>query len=271
MKGISVVIPAYNRKSMLCNTLAGLANQRDFREKIEVIIVDNGSNYPLTPNDVDLLSLFPVRIVRRDLQRSNFRPASARNIGVRYARFNVLIFLDSDCIPCPSFFAAHWEVLNARAKVATIGHRVFVEAKSINKDILLTGGDSLSGLTPVSSMSNYLSPVDRRLKELVVFRHHPAPYNCFHGCNVGLKKEDFYTAGSFNEGFDGYWGYEDIEFGYRLFINGVELLYVSEAVVYHQEGEGLSLEDRLRGRKRNYEIACSMIPYFQFFRKELGR
>lgn len=71
--------------------------------------------------------------------------------------------------------------------------------------------------------------------------------------------------------FDGCWGYEDIELGYRLFLSGVEFVYLEGAFVYHQEGDGLNLEERLMGRKRNFRLACNKISNFACFRRGLGR
>ena len=75
----------------------------------------------------------------------------------------------------------------------------------------------------------------------------------------------------FDVAFDGHWGYEDIEFGYRLSQNGAHFIYLPEAFVYHLEGEGLSLSERLEGKRRNYALACKKIPHYDSFRRELGR
>ncbi len=97
------------------------------------------------------------------------------------------------------------------------------------------------------------------------------PFNCFHGCNVAFRKLDAEAVGLFDPTFDGYWGYEDIEFGYRLYKSGVKLAYNAEGIVYHQENDVLAISDRLNGRQRNLKIACDKIPGFRDFRGSLGR
>ena len=128
-----------------------------------------------------------------------------------------------------------------------------------------------SGIRIVKSESNYLKKEDRRLPELLELEYHPAPYNCFHGCNIALKRQHFLEVGMFDPIFDGFWGYEDIDLGHRLFKHGIKIVYLPDAFVYHQEGEGLNLNDRLIGRNRNFVIACNRIANFGCFRKELGR
>ncbi|MFH0957333.1 MAG: glycosyltransferase [Pseudomonadota bacterium] len=269
--GVSVIIPSYNRSSMLRKTLCGLICQKGYSGPLEVIIVDNGSGEDTFARIADLRVLLPIRMLKRELVGTHFRPGSARNLGAIQAQYNQLLFLDSDCVPSEYLVYFHVKELRSGRRVVTIGHRVFVDDSICPESIILTGSDLISYLSPVASASNYLEVIDRRIPELNMIARHPAPYNCLHGCNVGLRKEDFFEAGMFDLSFDGHWGYEDIELGYRLYRMGIRFVYLPEAVVYHLEGEGLSLAERLTGRVRNYALACKKIPHYDSFRKDLGR
>lgn len=109
------------------------------------------------------------------------------------------------------------------------------------------------------------------MPELLDLKYHPAPFNCIHGCNFGINNKALFQALLFDSEFDCFWGYEDIELGFRLFLTGCKFYYVEDGFVYHQETDDFSFEKRLIGRKRNFELACKKIPYFNSFRKELGR
>lgn len=84
---ISVIIPTYNRAAFLDKAIRSVLNQT-FKE-FELIIVDDGS----TDNTSELVSSFDgVHYIWQE----NKGAASARNTGIRAARFDHLTFLDSD-------------------------------------------------------------------------------------------------------------------------------------------------------------------------------
>jgi glycosyltransferase involved in cell wall biosynthesis len=270
--GLSIVIPSYNRIQMLKNTLAAIVVQEGgFSHNLEIVIVDNGSDISLEENIAEFVRYLDIKLIVRSV-KNHFLPGTARNIGVLCSKYDNIVFLDSDCIPSKNFLINHWNIISPpNSKVASIGHRVFIDAKNLDVKLIQSSSFFNSEFKIVKSESNYMSKEDRRLPELRVLEGHPAPYNCFHGCNIGLKRHHFIQVGMFDPLFDGYWGYEDIELGYRLFNYGIKPIYIPDAFVYHQEGDGLTLKDRLIGRRRNYALACSKINNFLEFRRDLGR
>src|SRR4051812_5349711 len=86
---VSVIIPAYNRKAMLCESIDSVLAQncRDF----ELIVVDDGS----TDGTADeLAARYGTRI--RVLKQANRGVAAARNLGVSRSCGEYIAFLDSD-------------------------------------------------------------------------------------------------------------------------------------------------------------------------------
>ena len=92
MKGISVVIPTYNREKELLRALDSVSHQRLACD--EIIVVDDGS----TDASEDLVSSFgkSCPIPTRYLFQENQGPAAARNVGIHYAQYSTIAFLDSD-------------------------------------------------------------------------------------------------------------------------------------------------------------------------------
>jgi glycosyltransferase involved in cell wall biosynthesis len=86
---VSVIIPTYNRKTMLQEAVASVLAQsfRDF----ELIVVDDGST---DGTAADLRSRCEARL--RVLEQARRGVAAARNLGVRAARGEYIAFLDSD-------------------------------------------------------------------------------------------------------------------------------------------------------------------------------
>ena len=101
---VSVVIAAYNRASLLPETLDAVLAQR-FRD-FEVIVVDDGS----TDDTQRLLRSYGDQI--RSFYQKNSGPATARNLGIHHARGQWISIQDSDDIPTPD----HLESLFAFAE-----------------------------------------------------------------------------------------------------------------------------------------------------------
>ncbi len=87
---ITVVIPSYNRKTILGRTLDSVLNQT--YSNLEVIIVDDNSDdgtYELFSSHEDKR----VKVVKHQINKGG---ASARNTGIRMAKGEFIAFLDSD-------------------------------------------------------------------------------------------------------------------------------------------------------------------------------
>lgn len=93
MPDVSVVVPVHNRARLLPYTLASLRAEYHPGIDLEIIVVDDGSTEPIEAPGTRL-----VRQARRGA------PA-ARNHGLRLARASAVMFLDSDDIVEPGFFA----------------------------------------------------------------------------------------------------------------------------------------------------------------------
>lgn len=92
MKGISVVIPTYNRAKLLVRALQSVFDQRLACD--EIIVVDDGS----CDSTKDYVHQFAAgsSVEVHYFYQENSGPAAARNYGIRVARYDTLAFLDSD-------------------------------------------------------------------------------------------------------------------------------------------------------------------------------
>jgi len=271
---VSIVIIAFNQHNAFINTMTGIAVQIEQNPSIpvEIVIVDNGSDPPmetvLDTNQIDS----PIHFIQRSPVMRNFRPSSARNIGVDGTNGDIILFLDSDCIPGPSYLRDHWELLGTSMEpVVTLGHRIFIDGGDVKSTAIREYRCELNHIPEIVSSSNYWLPRDRRLKEFEEFDRHSMQFHCCHGCNLGIWRVDFDSIGGFDEDFDGYWGYEDIEFGYRIWAQGAKFVYLRNAHVYHQEAKEVSVAGRASEARRNYALACKKIPGFRAFRDRLNR
>jgi glycosyltransferase involved in cell wall biosynthesis len=107
LPSISVVVATYNRANYLRISLACLSKQ-DYQGEWQIIVADDGS----TDHTPDVIS--EARSAGKELEilhcwheHMNYRRAFILNEGSRMASGDILIFLDSDCIPGPNLLATY--------------------------------------------------------------------------------------------------------------------------------------------------------------------
>ncbi|MEU9317401.1 bifunctional polysaccharide deacetylase/glycosyltransferase family 2 protein [Streptomyces sp. NPDC048295] len=87
---VSVIVPAYNERECIANTLNSLAAST---HPIEIIVVDDGSTDG-TAEIAESLGLPHVRVVRQE----NAGKSAALNNGVRQARYEIVVMMDGDTV-----------------------------------------------------------------------------------------------------------------------------------------------------------------------------
>ncbi|KOU60359.1 bi-functional transferase/deacetylase [Streptomyces sp. MMG1533] len=91
---VSVIVPAYNEKECIANTLKSLAQST---HPIEVIVVDDGSTdgtSEIARAAADSLGMSNVRVIR---QENAGKPAALNN-GVRSASYDIVVMMDGDTV-----------------------------------------------------------------------------------------------------------------------------------------------------------------------------
>ena len=117
----SVIIATYNRKDLLIACLRCLDAQTHPWRDYEVIVVDDGS----TDGSVEMVKDWPARYNLRCIVASHQGPGPARNLGVKAAAGDIVIFIDSDAFASPCFIAEHVRTHREAA------HPIFVDGPAI--------------------------------------------------------------------------------------------------------------------------------------------
>lgn len=206
---LSVVIPTYNRLSTLPTVLQRFSSQSIPFSEFEIILVDSMSTDGTEEFAEKFKSScnFRFRYIR---QGDRGRPG-ARNRGIREARGDVVVFIDSDIIPETTFLEKHLEFHERHSKAAAVGWESRI--------------DSLSELE------------DARRSPETRFRIHSLKRKKLHWLyfltgNASVSRKHLIEVGLFDEAFQGY-GFEDLELGYRLQKAGIQIYYLAEALNYH--------------------------------------
>jgi glycosyltransferase involved in cell wall biosynthesis len=118
---ISVIIPTYNRKSIVLQAIQSALMQEP--KNYEVILVDDGS----VDGTVDYLNNLhlPITIV----QKKNGGVSSARNTGIRAAQGGYVAFLDSDDIWLPGILKSQSEFLDSHPKIPLVYTDQYIESE----------------------------------------------------------------------------------------------------------------------------------------------
>ncbi|MBD2326919.1 glycosyltransferase [Alkalinema sp. FACHB-956] len=91
----SVIVPTYNRPRLLQACLQAIAQMDYPRDRLEVIVVDDGGSQPLD----EIVQPFITPLSLKLLRQANAGPGAARNHGATEARGDYLAFTDDDCQP----------------------------------------------------------------------------------------------------------------------------------------------------------------------------
>ncbi|MBP0029929.1 glycosyltransferase family 2 protein [Roseofilum sp. Guam] len=202
----SVVIPTYNRLPILQKCLRALEKQQlsdPYIEGYEVVVVDDGS----TDGTLAWLAAERAQLPHvRWFEQEHQGPAAARNLGVKEAQGDTIIFIDSDLVVTETFLSCHAQALRE------------------GKEKL--GSDRLFTYGAVINTCNFDEPTAEPYK-LTDFS---AAY--FATGNVAIARHWLEEAGLFDTQFQLY-GWEDLELGVRLKNLGLKLIKCPQAVGYH--------------------------------------
>ncbi len=268
-KTVSLVIPHFNSRLLLERCLFGIVGQSYPLNLIEVVVSDDGSASELC----GLQDLFRGSLNLKVLtqERKGFRLATVRNRGLLASEGEVIVCLDCDVIPVPELVEAHLRWFHSSENVATIGPRKFIDVNNVKPEDVCRLMPQLREYPDVPSISNRYQSRDNRWRQFQNFKQHPHPYNCFHGNNVAFRRNTISLIGLFDEDFNGKWGYEDIEFGYRLYKAGHYLVFEEEALCLHQENNLISAEQRISDGGVNRAKLYKKVPDLKKYRQEIGQ
>lgn len=96
---ISVICPCYNAEKYIDKTIQSLLGQTKKGFDFEIIFIDDGSTDKTLNKLKDSIKLFSEKaIVVKIKSQNNYGAGSARNLGIKYANFRYIAFLDADDI-----------------------------------------------------------------------------------------------------------------------------------------------------------------------------
>ncbi|WP_345440166.1 glycosyltransferase [Microbacterium gilvum] len=214
---VSVVVSHYEQPAQLARTLAALGAQDHPPDRLEIVVADDGSSAaPTVPEGVVL--------VRQEDR--GFRLAAVRNLGAAHASGDVLVFLDADTAPEPSFVRELARLPALAPDCVAIGRRRHAALSDAPPGADLARAAAGRELPePAWLAEGYRRSRDLRDAD-------DRSYRFAIGAVVACAREMFAETGGFDESFTRYGG-EDWEWAYRAWIRGAVLAHVPTAVAWH--------------------------------------
>jgi GT2 family glycosyltransferase len=202
--GISIVIPTWGRASLLrCLLNSIVLDLRSCSFPIDLILADSSEGSE--KESVTRIS----EEFGANLLVAPHHVGEARNVGVRHAGFDFVLFLDSDVTICPGTLRAHHEALEA-------------------------GADACLGVVEFAGRSTCAWQVVERMQIMLPFRY---PFICKSvpwgpTANLSFRRSRLLAVGGFDPDIPPYGG-EDVDLGFRFTDAGFRIVTSKTAVAKH--------------------------------------
>lgn len=201
MHRVSVVIPTLNRASTLATTIDRIAHQTVGRDVYEILVIDNNSTDHTQRLLGEKMRAFPNL---RAFPQPKPGAAATRNVGIREASGEIILFIDDDIFAEPDLIENH------------------LKYHQENRDASVIGSVESRWLDSTDPFLRYLR--DRGIfNPYSIARNRPMDFSYYHTGNVSTSRKLLQEVGGFNEEFRMY-GMEDIELGYRLEKRGCRMV-----------------------------------------------
>lgn len=253
MVKLSVIVPTYNRRQVLERTLPLLLAQDLPAEEYEIIVVVNGS----TDGTDELLNSLRPTCTLKHLAAQRRGAGAARNVGIRAAVGELILFLDDDLLCAPELLRQH--VTAHRGPEPHVVHGpIYVapdSARTMIRHVTETFYETYYRPLDPAMELRYPARIDSSLLVLSSLVNSSMPRNALLQC----------------EGFDEeILAAEDLELGLRLWKAGCVFRFLPSATAYeyyvktsrqHLRGQAMAVAagDLRASRKHPEYRACSSL------------
>jgi GT2 family glycosyltransferase len=242
---LTVIVPTYNRTDLLARCLRGLLDQSASPGDYEVVVVDDGS----TQDAAAVVAAVGAPEGRlRVFRQENKGPAAARNLGVRQARGEIVLFTGDDCLPDKRLVEEH---LRAHAQAGDVG---VIGMVTWHPEAEVTPFMAFLESGPQFGFGKIADPDD------VSIWH-------FYTANCSVQRHWIEQAGGFDEDFK-HAAFEDMELAYRMKRRGLRIVYRPHAKTYHHHAT--SFEQHLARQRLTGKSAALFYHKHPELKVELG-
>lgn len=236
---LSIIIPTLGINEVLIKTLYLLNFQEN--KDFDVFVVDTSLNSDFClPFETEYkLNYVNCNNYFKGLGKDEIRTkAFARNLGIHLSKSKYILFIDSDMIPHPDLVNEHLKLLKFDVAVVGLELRtiLLIEYQKIKAYL-----DEVKTKTDLEKIFVY-SFSNRSRK---VLKRRKLEWYKFLTGNLSAKREFFIKTGLFDTSFV-FYGFEDLELGYRFDKLGIDIIFNPNALTIHMHP--LPIEKRIENK-----------------------
>jgi len=233
---ISVIVPTYNRSEQLEYTIKSLLKQSIDPALFELVVADDGSS----DDTQAVIKKYENQLnIKYAYQKDDgYKVSAARNLGIKLADGKLCLFIDSgivlksDCLQQHiSYHQQHFD------EVALIGYTYgYIHRNEVESELtdLIDPEDVDYSINQLKQRNKF---VDLRAGIYERYGHQlegmDLPWTIFWGGHLSIRRTTFSKVGLWDEGYDGNWGCEDNDLGFRIFASGCPIHVHQDAAVLH--------------------------------------
>lgn len=219
LNGISVVIATKGRVKLLEDLLVSVQDARkNFDGPTEVLLVDDS-------NEDDVIAIDSM-CMKYDARRIEFGPSvpEKRNVGAKEAQYDIILFLDSDCIATPNLLNEHYKLYTDEKVGGVAGYLEFV-----GEDTWFWQAVDKTPFTICFSFPKWMDTV---------------PWTPTANCS--MRKNVFEEIKGFDRSFPDKPGGEDVDLGLRMIKAGYIFKCTADGLVYHSKKTWIPVKAMIR-------------------------
>jgi cellulose synthase/poly-beta-1,6-N-acetylglucosamine synthase-like glycosyltransferase len=210
---VSIIIPMYNEEKTIRKCIESLLNQSYPSDKYEIIVVSDGCN-DNSENIVRKIIESEEKVEIKLVRQENQGVATARNFGVKFSQWPILLFIDADCIADYRWIE---EMIKPFLRYNVVGVQGAYKTKQ--KEIV-------AQLAQIEFEERFRKLQQREYVDFV------GSFSAAYKREIFEKFNGFYTKFVMNE---------DVDLAYRISSDGYKLYFNPEAIVYHMHPDSLSI------------------------------
>jgi GT2 family glycosyltransferase len=227
----SIIIPTRDRWDLLGPCLQSLLKTDWPLDRLEVIVVDNGSTDKKTLNKLaDAENAGHIKVVRDDRE---FNWSRLNNLATKFSHGELLVFLNNDTEVADPSWLKKLAVQALDTDVGAVGCKLLYEDRTVQHGGVVAGIQGVAGHAHMLLQAN-----EGGYRDLANITHEVSAVT---GACLMVTRANFELVGGFDENFR--IAFNDVVFCFSLHVKGKRNVYVADPLFVHYESKSRGYDD----------------------------
>jgi GT2 family glycosyltransferase len=245
---LSIVIPVHGGFPEVYATLEALRTQTGSHANFEVLVVDD-SHYPRQRRKYTKPTSFQLNYL--SVRACNV--AKARNFGINHADGRIVGFLDKGVVPSQDWVQNTISLHQSHKNTVILGYTFGLELSPSEWPLFIE--DDLARQWRTSHALSKAESEPDLSDYRWTHRRKETPWAFFWTCNASAPLDLITRAGGFDEEFQSK-GSEDIELGFRLWLEGARFTFSRKVTAFHRPHQRHRTNQMRIDRRNEFRFLC---------------